>query len=320
MKTTPIQYIVLIPIILWYSASGSAQNLVINGDFEDYNECPQFLDNINNANNCLNFGGTCDYYNTCLNSEGYAFAPNTPFGYQQPLNGNGYAGLSNIELNSSYREFLGIELEMPLVIGTNYFISFYATPAFREMNSIALFSNNLGIKGIESSIQDSIDLMNGIDIVHSETIISDTIIWQQIKGSFIADQSYDYLVIGNFQTNDLTSWLQEYSFQNISYHFIDGIRLSVDSVYAWEPLDLDDSNYIPWQFIHEFGSDKVILNCQETNTFFAVYDVFGNVYNQGNIGLESFEYKTSGLSQGIYLFTVRNLNGSKIKTYKFTRT
>ena len=68
-----------------------AQNLVSNGDFEQFTTCPSALDQISVATGWSTYLGTCDYYNAC--NEDTTGVPWNWFGYQPASSGVGYAGI-----------------------------------------------------------------------------------------------------------------------------------------------------------------------------------------------------------------------------------
>jgi len=299
-----------------YALEFFAQNLILNGGFESYNACPQFLDNLSNVNNCINFGGTCDYYNACLNGEGYSTIPNNSFGYQYALEGNGYVGLSNLELNSDYRELVGIELSESLIIGEEYFVSFYVSPAYTFESSYALFTNNIGIKFAISGVQDSTYLMNGQDVAHAESVISDTSLWIQVKGSFIADAAYDLAVIGNFHSNDDTDYEQEFFYEIISYQYIDDVRVSNDSAYAWEPLSIAETEADLWKVFNSMNGEGISIYSRESNSLLVIFDLNGRLCSNKELDYGLNYYETSHLSKGIYLVRLISNDKTKINTFK----
>ncbi len=108
-------------------------NLVPNPGFENYNTCP--YDSIPNLLNLtdywLDFRESPNYFNSCLpdSINGLWDSPKNGWGYQLPQTGNGYAGLCTYgnpqAAADNFREWIGTELNSPLIIGTKYFISFY---------------------------------------------------------------------------------------------------------------------------------------------------------------------------------------------------
>src|SRR5688572_6053469 len=93
----------------------TAQNLVPNGDFESYINCPSNVSQFDSALFWFNpTYGTPDYFNQCSNPSNVGI-PNNIFGYQPTLSGVGYTGIY-LWQNSSviYREYIEVPLLSPL--------------------------------------------------------------------------------------------------------------------------------------------------------------------------------------------------------------
>jgi len=73
-----------------------AQNLIVNGDFEDYTTCPWALSQLDFAQYWINpttvNGGTPDYYNACCTST-WVGVPKNNFGFQNAYSGSAYGGV-----------------------------------------------------------------------------------------------------------------------------------------------------------------------------------------------------------------------------------
>ena len=112
-----------------------------------------------------------------------------------------------------FREYIGVKLLTPLVIGVKYYVSFKA--CLSDNPSIVYASNKLG--ALFSTISYSVDSFclppcnstllppKNFAQVYSDSIITDTANWTTISGSFIADSVYQYVIIGNHFDNTHTS-------------------------------------------------------------------------------------------------------------------
>ncbi|CAN5375708.1 hypothetical protein BH10BAC1_BH10BAC1_01240 [soil metagenome] len=216
-------------ITLFFIASvGHGQNLVPNNSFEDTVSNPMggVIEDAVAWINCYN---TPDYYNAGFNSGGFGFGvPNCYFtGYQNAFDGNAFAGIGLTAIPDQPAEFIGVQLTMPLVIGTKYYVSAYLSRA--DMYQCA--SNNFGFKFF-NTLYFSPPLnpppIDNITQVNSTTIVSDSVNWQFVSGSFIADSSYQYLVMGNFYNLSFTNTAGCTS-SDASYYYIDAVCVSSDS-------------------------------------------------------------------------------------------
>src|SRR5690606_1785401 len=102
LEIKPVLYITFIYLIL-SSPTQAQQNLVPNGSFEEYWECPTANDLNDGQFEKVKYWwkptmGTSDYFNRCNN--GIVGVPNNFWGHQEPYSGNGYVGLVPISINS----------------------------------------------------------------------------------------------------------------------------------------------------------------------------------------------------------------------------
>jgi len=211
-----------------------SQNLVPNPSFEDTVACPIGLTQIDYAIGWSSFRNSPDLYNAC--SFTGTNVPNAVFGYQNAHSGGGMAAIATYRRPNSpngpnYREFMGCMLNSSLIQGTTYYLSFFANFSFQRV--VAIASNNIGIK--LSTI--SYDAINSAPIDnHSQlnytTILTDSINWTKISGSFVADSAYNFLIVGNFYTDQNTDTLIVSLTPDNAYYYIDDICLSTDSLYC----------------------------------------------------------------------------------------
>jgi hypothetical protein len=234
--------LIFILCLLCFATSYSyAQNLVPNPSFEEYTECP--ASNITNlielAIGWHSFRGSPNYFNDCVN-ESFSLwdVPKNGFGTQLPYSGSGYAGLytyGNPDGGSAnYREFIGAQLMQSLILNTKYFVSFRVVRATNGFYYDAGWANNkIGILlSMDSIYSFTSDNLNNFANIHTDSIISDTLFWQTITGSFIADSAYEFISIGNFFDAINTNAVSYGTASLGAYYYIDDVCLSTDSSYC----------------------------------------------------------------------------------------
>ena len=87
-----VKRIIGLPLLVAASAM-QAQNLVPNGDLEQYTQCPDYVSQIDRAIGWSRpTEGTSDYLNACLGVPFSESVPDNEFGYQSAHSGNGCAG------------------------------------------------------------------------------------------------------------------------------------------------------------------------------------------------------------------------------------
>jgi len=308
----------------------NAQNLVPNPSFEEYSECPNepaqtyFLNywsiNIN----------TADYFNKCSSSE-YVSIPSNSFGYQYPKDTNcsAYAGFWAFRsVSLGYQEYIGTKLIEPLIEGERYFMSFSVVLA-NDLPTNNCAVNKLGVLFTNYDYGNSIinypELMtNNFAHFYAEEIINDVANWTTVNGSFIADSSYQYLIIGKFFNNENTSMIcNESSYSDRSYYYLDDVCVSTDSAFCWDYVyDCNSSNKDEIVYNTEFtlfpnpANDHVFV--QMENDMFQIvksielYTLQGNnvtdkveILNNENCG---YTIKRNNLNEGIYILKIHTFN------------
>lgn len=226
MKFTIITFTILIN-----SYSLNAQvNLVVNPSFEDTLDC-DIVSNSNYLLRALNWfrptGGSSDYFSdTQICSAGL----NNGFGYQFPHTGMAYCGLSTINFGIvsfiNYREYIEGSLTIPLTAGKKYCISFFISTADRSFvvtDKIGAYLSNDSLNDRNTSL-----ILNVIPQIENinDNVITDTINWIPIVGTFVAKGGERFITIGNFRPDSLTNIdTLNYGDQNFAYYFIDDVSV-----------------------------------------------------------------------------------------------
>lgn len=203
-----------------------AQNLVPNPSFEDMVGCPSGLGLIDSALGWRAVRNTPNYFNSC--SEFDYSIPNNSFGFQYPSSEgcSAYAGLFTYPFS---REYLGIRLDTSLTIGQKYFVSLKVVRANGRFSS----TNNMGVLfTTHQSLQSTLDTIKNFAQINSTAIVTDTLNWKTIYGSFIADSMYSYIEIGNFYDDSNTVVITDSGNYINAYYFIDDICVSADSLFC----------------------------------------------------------------------------------------
>ena len=224
-------------ILCCFLSKVQAQNLVPNGDFEQYNACPTGLTGP------LSIGmaysptytlfpsvqgwvmplqyATPDYFNACAPSVLYGAnnvgVPNNFFSHQAARSGNGYIGMYTYydatPVNAApvnYREFISCKLLQPLVPGKKYCVSFYVNPATR--NSVTY--NPIGLDEIGASftnLQPNDPTATTLTLPYQVrnpvgNYIIDTGAWTNISGTFTATGGEEWMTIGCFHNSPVPGY------------------------------------------------------------------------------------------------------------------
>lgn len=293
-----------------------AQNLVPNSSFEEYVECPNFTGNVDSVcNEWTSFRGTPDYFNNCSSNMGY----HNGFGYQLPRTGEAYTGFINYQTSYAYTEQIGAELTHPLEIGSRYYTSFYVSAGY-DGTARVLASNKIGIRftTYPFSTPNGTSILPNNCQIFTNTIITDTINWIQVSGSFVADSAYRYAIIGGFFDQLHTDTVHMSSdFLGQSYYFLDDVCVSTDPTLCG--VDTEKCDFVlPTAFTpngdNRNDKYKCVTNCNNVETFsMRIYNRWGLLVfnaNKCNIGWNG-EYNNEEQPVDVYMVYASMVSNGK---------
>lgn len=232
---------VLLAVFLLPSATLlHSQNLVPNPGFEETDSCTFGL-GLGELHDWYSAFGTPDHLQSC---QPYGVANGLPmnqFTYQQPFEGSSCTGIFTYDGDSGqeWREWIMVPMMNTMIPSQTYYCSFRANAAFGgnvANPNIWLSSDHLGMLFTTYDRQwlwgDPYPaVLNQAHILYPQ-ILSDTVGWSFVSGSFVADSAYTYLMIGNFFNNALTDTLHFAppgpNWDAYSYTLIDAVCVSPD--------------------------------------------------------------------------------------------
>ena len=232
-------YILFLLLIISFG-SGKAQNLLLNGDFEDYTACPTGATDPFQApnyeiNKCIGWTkptyGTSDYYNQCANGTLVGITSN-PFGYQWPYSGDGYLGAYFVSYGGSgsdgyngpmWWEYVQGQFITPLEANKTYQIRFNIS--LTDWSDLALkeFGAYISADAISSLNSANLTVTPQLKFI-APVYFSDTANWVMVEGTYTASGGEKYITIGNFNSDVNTDTLRlrmDNPPDNISYYWID---------------------------------------------------------------------------------------------------
>ncbi len=241
------KYQLLSALFLFYFVSNNlAQNLVTNGDFENYTSCPTNYAQVTKATGWLQpTPGTPDYYHTCSVN----LNPNINLaGGEQPYSGNGFAGIVLSNGTGAYREYIETQLTRTLIANRIYYFEMYVSLG----DSSNYASNNFGIYfSNDSTYSDSTRIAKTPQVTTLNSTFFYKNGWMKISAIYRATGGERFITIGCFNptnTPNLTSYVggggTTGTFSNIAYYYVDDVSLidpSCDSL----PLNRITSQTIP---------------------------------------------------------------------------
>jgi hypothetical protein len=247
-----MKYLLTVLSFFTCAALSAQVNLVKNPSFEQYSQCPFQADQITFANywspiDTVSIDPLCspEYCNKC-SVLGFPIPSNSAF-YQYPRTGNGMAQVQVFEMNipdSYQRDYLQGRLHHSLVAGKSYCITFYVVYEEASGNAIAnigAFFDNGGIDNTDSA-GCALPQTTHIPQVENATIISDTLNWTKIEGTFIATGTEKFITIGNFRDKAHTNYTSfvpwpGWGGDNWSWYLIDDVSVIASDAIAYAGHD-----------------------------------------------------------------------------------
>ena len=273
-------FIFLILVVFLINATKAQPNLVFNPSFEVVDTCP-----VPNTPNLHYYGWTTfssgDIYTNChaniLGLQGPV--PYNYLGFQYPVGGENYGGTETYNLGE-FRDYISGTLNESLYPGKVYCGSVYVSltdTSGSACNDYGIaFTNTLPI-GSWGQLLDQItpQIANN----SSTNPLTDKINWTQIKGSFIADGSEQYVTLGNFKSK-ANSDTVKFNFNTIypssSYYYLDDVSLielkalhSLDTLVCPQPNFNQTLKAYPGfdSYVWSTGDTTRIINITQAGTY-----------------------------------------------------
>jgi len=216
---------ILILIFVLISFSSKSQNIITNGNLENYSNCPNNMGQLNKAvdwHGINGGGGSCEYFNSC-DSLKKTSVPKNLVGFQQARSGQAYIGqLFYSKGTSQVGEVSSNNLKSALIFNVEYKIQLFLSKTEVSKYAIA----EIGV-----IITDSLDAINIYagnippNVLNKNGYIFDTLNWIKIEATFIANGGEKYIAIGCFNKNPSDSLMFNQNGLNGAYYYIDDVAL-----------------------------------------------------------------------------------------------
>lgn len=311
----PILFL-FIALFSCFQNSLKAQNFITDWSIEAYESCPTQLLFDQFLPTWISMRGNPDYFNACSPNLG----PLTnPFGYQEPRTGDATVGVVTFSPGlANAREYPGVELIEPLVIGEEYELSFFVSTSYsQDPTASRRVTNNLGILLLTNPWLDMNELGTIPNFAHinMDAQVTDTTNWIQISGVIVADSAYRYAAFGNFFDDDQTnvSLFDGGGEGSLAYYFFDDfcvVPLGGDCTQALSAYELNSKRHLchiypnPVQNRFNIKSESPFTNLQLYNSM-GVLCYFEEFEDQ-TIGAD---VKLPYLNHGIYLAIIETEQG-----------
>lgn len=302
--------------VFLFSSSLLAQtNLVPNGGFEEYIECPS--NDPGNADVHLAepwIGYSADFMHTCAGIS--TLVPETS--YSSPRNGEGYIRIGSYRIHTyNFREYIEVPLTESLEVGEAYCVEYYCK----------LYRNRgIGVDGMGAFF--TVDFAEWEDIIYSDwpigepvpdvdiiadaqvisdVIHNDTLNYTLVSGSFVAQEPYSYVTIGNF-VND-----EKLNTENILDPLPDwggGASYAIDDISIYKcSVDLDEQELESIQKAYPVVGGIQLKHVQNPVTIY-VYNVQGSLIAHKSVSNDLF-WDLSDLPAGMYVYQLSDPTGKR---------
>jgi hypothetical protein len=267
---------------------------------------------------------TPDHLQSCLP---YGSANGLPWNiwtYQQAFEGNSCVGIFTYDDHSGqeWREWLMVPLLDTMVPGQTYYCSFRANAAFGgdiPNQMIWLASDNLGMLFTTYNRQwlwgDPYPLaLNQAHILYPE-ILSDTLGWTLVSGSFVADSAYTYLMIGNFFKNTLTDTLhlapEGPNWKAYGYTLVDAVCVSPNAAGCELSQGVEElARTTP--FVYPNPASDVLVIGNAAGSAGVMLDMLGRRVWNGRVDHDRFAVDVGSWARGAYVLQVHGVRGVQI--------
>lgn len=195
----------LIWSVLMLTERAAAQNLIPNGSFENYRNCPRLDNLLAEATPWYNPNrATPDFYNQCFQSG------------QMPLPPRSGQGLARLFFDRGWEEYMSVRLTKPLSADTCYYFEMYVateTPTKYLTETLGAYLSKQPITGTTT---DAFTVNPQVIDRQPQNSIA-RLQWQRIGGVIKAKGGEEYVTIGSF--------FKTPAFLGFYYVFIDDVSL-----------------------------------------------------------------------------------------------
>jgi hypothetical protein len=306
-----------------------AQNLVPNHSFEEYDTCRVVNDVYFPDNGPLGWfsaAGTPDHFMSCLPYATFNSVPMNAIAFQYPQDGECYAGVVTYRaIPPNIREYFMVQLVEPLVIGQQYYASFYAGVGWGgySMNPPAwLYTNAIGMlftmQPRQWVLNDPYPMPLNVAHVFSQAMITDTVGWALVSGSFVADSAYQYLLMGNHFDNASTDTMQivyHPTGAQIGYVLFDNVCVSVDPKGCPMAVGIEAHEADGPRLFPNPASDWIALQGIVSGTGITIHDAVGRVLWHGAGSGEYFHLEVGHWARGAYV--LHAVHAGQQRSFKF---
>ncbi|MFL5753160.1 MAG: T9SS type A sorting domain-containing protein [Bacteroidia bacterium] len=297
---------------LWVGISPAQTNLVINGSFEQYYNCPASSYDFPEVKDWTNAEPSTspDYYNVCDTGFWWFWGlPRNGVGFQPTSSGNAYIGIFTLNTGTpdQGREYIQTKLADTLIAGNKYLVKMYVSLA----NPMKYSIRTLGMYFTPSPVTGSSGMLYAptAQVVNSSAnSLADTVSWVLIQDTLTAAGGELYLTIGNFfydnQSDTFAYNPSTTTYTFASYYYIDDVSvLDLSSIGIKENIKGESISVFPNPASGQIFIESADLNNKVSKII--VVNSFGKTVLESDLELkEKVKVDLSTLEQGVYFYKI----------------
>lgn len=295
-------------------------NLVPNPSFEEFeNGCPIYLNEMPFL--WERWRQSPNSFSTCVvpqnQEDSLGWAPLNGFGHQLPYDGDSYIGFAAFGpspkpvTTPNFREYIGTELLEPLVQGTEYFVQFRVSLALNGWYwHMSLASSSLG--AIFTTMPYHWD-ENPMPIpnfahVYTEEVITDTLNWVLVSGSFVADSVYTHMGLGVFFEFDYLNYIDLVPGLSLgSYYYVDDVCVSPFPDCLASNVSVEQYSNLRMRIFPNPTTEYVQIQLNDSATEVRLLSLSGVEIMSEQINQNTvIRWNLSALNQGLYIVEVKS--------------
>lgn len=204
-----------------------AQNLVPNGDFEQYTQPPTYWGQCEKALGWSKIApGPLGYPVSSPDYYYWSSFINTQLGWMYAYSGNGQMGLVFYGYweGGEFHEYISTKLDSALYPPRQYELSFFITNGMDGQCGAG--SNHVGVHFSYNPLyQDTCEVINVTPQIEIDSVIYHYGYWQKYSFIYSPSDTVRYMSIGNFYSYANTSFYLYAPVDTVAYYFFDKIEL-----------------------------------------------------------------------------------------------
>jgi hypothetical protein len=330
---------ITILVFMAFSLKSISQNLAPNYSFENIIKCVQHDGEFDGyVANWIGGGGGSGpiYFTSQCPNDSTVSVPSNECGYQYAHTGKSYAGIYTFLRGlPNNRDYIQDSLINKLVSGVKYYVTFYLSLADNykyACNSIGAYlsDSSLNYSGVIKA-KSYLNPQVTNDTLHN--LLTDTVKWMKVSGSFVAKGGEQYIVIGNFKDDAHSDTVFVNSYRgdtaldwNEAYYYVDDVIVTTDSNYADSLFDgvselkVESEKVKVWPNPSD-GKFTIESSVNSRQTSVEIYNVLGErIYNEPLRQAQGdHKIDISANPAGIYFYQVISEKGELIGSGKLIK-